>query len=102
MSSTNTKNNKEHCIKFMLGISCFSRCKCFYVLANFENWENIIHFWIFFALIGKKTYFFGFVNDTRNRSRFYSEKNHFKHKILLFKSGLLKAILDVDIKGPAI
>ena len=57
MSSTNTKNNKDHCIKFKLEIGCFSWCKCFYVLSNFEDWESIIHFGIFFGSIGKKTYF---------------------------------------------
>ena len=57
MSSTNTKNNKDHCIKFKLGISCFSWCKCLHVLSNFEDWEIIIHFGNFFASIGKNTYF---------------------------------------------
>ena len=57
MSSTNTKNNKDHCIKFKTGISCFSSCKCLYVLPNFEDWENCIHFGIFFASVGKKPYF---------------------------------------------
>ena len=26
-------------------------------MSNFEDWENIIHFGIFFGSIGKKTYF---------------------------------------------
>ena len=26
------------------------------MLPNFEDWENIIHFWISFASIGEKTY----------------------------------------------
>ena len=57
MSWTNTKNNKDHYIKFKLVIGCFSWCKCFYVMSNFEDWENIIHFGNFFGSIGKKTYF---------------------------------------------
>ena len=52
-----TNNNTDHYIKFKLEIGCFSWCKCFYVLSNFEDWENIIHFGIFFGSIGKKTYF---------------------------------------------
>ena len=44
MSWTNTKSNKDHYIKFKLAIGCFSCCKCFYVMSNFEDWENIIHF----------------------------------------------------------
>ena len=39
-----------------LAICCFSWCKCFYVMSDFEDWENIIHFGNFFASIGKKTY----------------------------------------------
>ena len=27
------------------------------MMSNFEDWENIIHFGIFFGSIGKKTYF---------------------------------------------
>ena len=57
MSWTNTKSNKDHYIKFKLAIGCFSWCKCFYVMSNFEDWENIIHFGNFFGSIGKKTYF---------------------------------------------
>ena len=57
MSWTNTKGNKDHYIKFKLAIGCFSWCKCFYVMSNFEDWENIIHFGNFFGSIGKKTYF---------------------------------------------
>ena len=44
-------------IKFKLAIGCFSWCKCFYMMSNFEDWENIIHFGNFFGSIGKKTYF---------------------------------------------
>ena len=46
------------------------------MLFNFENWDNIIHFVDFFASIGEKNILFGFGNDTRKQSRFYSEKNH--------------------------
>ena len=46
------------------------------MLFNFENWENIIHFGIIFASVGKKHIPFGFGNDTHKRSLFYSEKNH--------------------------
>ena len=57
MSWTNTKSNKDHDIKCKLAIGCFSWCKCFYMMSNFEDWENIIHFGNFFCSIGKKTYF---------------------------------------------
>ena len=57
MSWTDTKSNKDHYIKFKLTIGCFSRCKCFYMKSNFVDWENIIHFGIFFGSIGEKTYF---------------------------------------------
>ena len=43
--------------KFKLAIDCFSWCKCFYVMSNFEDWENITHFGNLFGSIGKKTYF---------------------------------------------
>ena len=76
MSWTNTKNNKDHYIKFKLGIGCFSWCKCFYVMSNFEDWENIIHFGNFFCSIGEKNILFGFGNDSLKGSRFYSGKNH--------------------------
>ena len=29
-------------------------------MSNFEDWENIIHFGIFFCSIGEKTYFLAF------------------------------------------
>ena len=57
MSWANTKSNKDHYIKFKLAIACFSWCKCFYVMSNFEDWETIIHFGNFFGSIGEKTYF---------------------------------------------
>ena len=57
MSWNNTKSNKDHYIKFKLAIGCFSWCKCFYVMSNFEDLENIIHFGNFFGSIGIKTYF---------------------------------------------
>ena len=56
MSWTNTKSNKDHYNKFKLAIGYFSWCKCFYVMSNFEDWENIIHFGNLFGSIGKKTY----------------------------------------------
>ena len=76
MSWTNTKSNKDHYIKFKLAIGCFSWCKCFYVMSDFEDWENIIHFGNFFGSIGKKNILFGFGNDSRKGSLFYSGKNH--------------------------
>ena len=62
--------------KFKLAIGCFSWCKCFYVMSNFEDWEKIIHFWNFFGSIGKKHILFGFGNDSCKGGRFYSGKNH--------------------------
>ena len=57
MSWTNTKSNTDHYIKFKLAIGCFSWCKSFYVMSNFEDWENIIHFGNFIGSIGQKIYF---------------------------------------------
>ena len=57
MSWTNTKSNKDHYIKFKLAIGCFSWCKCFYMMSNFEAWENIIHFGNFSWFNWEKAYF---------------------------------------------
>ena len=47
------------------------------MLFNLEDWENIIHFGNLFASFNwEKNILFGFGNDSRNRSLFYSEKNH--------------------------
>ena len=71
-----TNNNKDHYIKFKLEIGCFSWCKCFYVLSNFEDWENVIHFGIFFLFNWEKNILFGFGNDSREGSRFNIGTNH--------------------------
>ena len=77
-----TMSNKDirHYIKFKLAIGCLSWCKCFYMMSDFEDWENIIHFGNFFwfnweknilfgfGSIGKKTYFLAFC--------FIAGKNH--------------------------
>ena len=65
MSSSNTKNNKDHCIKFKLGI-----------YKVFLKIGKILFILGFFLLQLGKKHAFGFGNDTRNRSLFYSEKNH--------------------------
>ena len=58
MSWTNTKSNKDHHIKFKLALGCFSWCKCFYMMSNFVNWENIIHFGNFFWFNWEKNTYF--------------------------------------------
>ena len=86
MSSTNTMNKKDHCIKFELGISCFSSCKCYYVLFNLEDWENIIHYGNLFASIGKKTYFLALGTIPVTGVSFIGRKNTelcHRHLILL-------------------
>ena len=74
MSWTNTKNNNDHYIKFKLAIGCFSWCKCFYVMSNFEDWENIIQFGNFFCSIGKKTYFLALGTTPLKGVGFIAEK----------------------------
>ena len=81
MSWTNTKSIKDHYIKFKLAIGCFSWCKCFYMMSNFVDWENIIHFGNFFGSIGKKTYFLALGTTPVKGvgfygSRFHRGKNH--------------------------
>ena len=46
-----------------------------YVLSNFDDLENSIHFGIYLLQLGKNI-LFDFGNDNCNRGRFYREKDH--------------------------
>ena len=54
------------------------------MMSNFEDWENIIHFGILFGSFGKKNILYGFGNDSRKGSLFYSGKKS------------LRAVIKVD------
>ena len=86
-------NKKDHYIKFELGISCFSSCKCYYVLFNLEDWENIIHYGNLFASIGKKTYFLALGTIPVTGVGFIGRKNTGYHPL----SFVVGAIYDIVV-----
>ena len=67
-------NKKDHYIKFKLGIA-FLDASAIMCCSTLKIGKILFILGIYLFQLGKNI-LFGFGNDTRNRSRFYSEKNH--------------------------